>query len=147
MNLNRAIIVGRITRNPEFRTTPNGQSVASFGIATNRFWTGADGQKQEKVEFHNIVAWGKLAEICNQYLNKGQLVLIEGRIETRIWESPDGVKKNRTEIVAENMQMGPRAQGSVPRESAQENNSQNNSPVSGQPQSSEEEINIEEIPF
>jgi single-strand DNA-binding protein len=144
MNLNRAIIVGRITRNPEVRTTPNGQSVASFGIATNRFWKGADGQKQEKVEFHNIVAWGKLAEICSQYVTKGQLILIEGRIETRTWETPDGNKKNRTEIVAENMQMGPRTQGSMQRESAQENDLQN-SP--SQSQSSEEEINIEEIPF
>jgi single-strand DNA-binding protein len=144
MNLNRAIIVGRITRNPEVRTTPNGQSVASFGIATNRFWKGADGQKQEKVEFHNIVAWGKLAEICNQYVTKGQLILIEGRIETRTWETPDGNKKNRTEIVAENMQMGPRTQGSMQRESTQENDLQNNL---SQSQSSEEEINIEEIPF
>ncbi|MEK7167021.1 MAG: single-stranded DNA-binding protein [Patescibacteria group bacterium] len=144
MNLNKAIIVGRLTRAPEFRTTPNGQSVASFGIATNRFWTGADGQKQEKVEFHNIVAWGKLAEICNQYLTKGQLILIEGRIETRIWEAQDGVKKNRTEIVAENMQMGPRAQNSTQRESIQENDSQNNSITQ---QSSEEEVSIEEIPF
>lgn len=144
MNFNKAIIVGRLTRAPEFRTTSNGQSVATFGIATNRFWTGGDGQKQEKVEFHNIVAWGKLAEICNQYLTKGQLILIEGRIETRTWEAQDGVKKNRTEIVAENMQMGPRAQNSASGEPAQENISQNK-PSQSQP--SEEEINIEEIPF
>lgn len=93
MNFNKAIIVGRVTRNPEVKITQSGQTVSSFGIATNRFWTSADGQKQEKVEFHNIVAWGKLAEICNQYLNKGQLVLIEGRIETRTWEGQDGTKK------------------------------------------------------
>jgi len=146
MNLNKAIIVGRVTRAPEARTTPNGQSVTSFGIATNRFWTGTDRQKQEKVEFHNIIAWGKLAEICNQYVTKGQLVLIEGRIETRTWETPDGVKKNRTEIVAENMQMGPRSQNSASKKFNQGDNSQNNL-SSGQSQSLEEEINIEEVPF
>ncbi|PKL72184.1 single-stranded DNA-binding protein [Candidatus Kuenenbacteria bacterium HGW-Kuenenbacteria-1] len=144
MNFNKAIIIGRITRNPEARTTPSGQTVTSFGIATNRFWTGGDGQKQEKVEFHNIVAWGKLAEICNQYLNKGQLVLIEGRIETKTWEGQDGVKKTRTEIIAENMQMGPRVQNAPSTESAQENNSQ---VKFSQSQSSEEEIDIKEIPF
>ena len=109
MNLNKAIIIGRVTQDPESRTTPQGQTVANFSIATNRNWTDQSGQKQEKVEFHNIVAWRKLAEICGQYLKKGQLVMIEGRIETRSWEDKDGVKKYRTEIVAENMQMGPKA--------------------------------------
>lgn len=109
MNVNKAIICGYLTRDPEERTLPSGQPVSSFGIATNRAWTNAEGQKQEQAEFHNIVAFGKLAEICNQYLTKGRLVYIEGRLQTRTWESQDGTKKNRTEIVAETMQMGPRS--------------------------------------
>ena len=116
MNVNKAIICGNLTRDPEERTLPSGQPVSSFGVATNRVWTNAEGQKQEQAEFHNIVAFGKLAEICNQYLTKGRLVYIEGRLQTRTWESQDGAKRNRTEIVAETMQMGPRsamAEGSV----------------------------------
>ncbi len=112
MNLNKAIIVGNLTRDPDAKTLPNGQAVSNFGVATNRRWTNKDsGEKQEQTEFHNIVAFGKLAEICNQYLNKGKMVLIEGRIQTRSWQGQDGIKKFRTEIVAENMQMGPRTQG------------------------------------
>ncbi|MFH1392397.1 MAG: single-stranded DNA-binding protein [bacterium] len=111
MNVNKAIICGNLTRDPEERTLPSGQAVSSFGIATNRAWTNQEGQKQEQVEFHNIVAFGKLAEICNQYLAKGRLVYIDGRLQTRTWEGQDGVKKNRTEIVAETMQMGPRPAG------------------------------------
>ncbi|MEK9130325.1 MAG: single-stranded DNA-binding protein [Patescibacteria group bacterium] len=141
MNLNKAIILGRLTRNPENKTTQNGQSVTTFSIATNRFWTNAEGQKQTKVEFHNIVAWGRLAETCSQYLSKGQLVLIEGRIETRMWDAQDGTKKNRTEIIAENMQMGPRMQNVNSEESTHENKS-------AQPQfSEEEEVDIEQSPF
>lgn len=113
MNLNKVFILGRLTRDPEQRSMPSGRAVSSFGMATNRIWTDQDsGEKQEQVEFHNIVAFGKLAEICNQYLTKGQLVLIEGRIQTRSWEGQDGNRRSRTEIIAENMQMGPRAAGS-----------------------------------
>src|SRR3989338_10152844 len=98
MNLNKAIIIGNVVRDPEIRQIPSGQSVASFSIATNRMWTDKTGQKQQKAEFHNIVAWGKLAEICQKYLNKGKLAMVEGRIETRSWEGQDGVKKYKTEI-------------------------------------------------
>ncbi len=112
MNFNKAIIVGNLTRDPEVRTTTNGQPIASFSIATNRVWTGQDGNKQEATEFHNIVAFGKLADICSKYLNKGRLVLIEGRIQTRSWQDQSGNKKYWTEIIAENMQMGPRNDGS-----------------------------------
>lgn len=111
MNLNRAIILGNITRDPELRTTPSGKAVTTIGVATNRKWTDTNGQKQEQAEFHNVVLWGRLAEIANQYLTKGALVLIEGRLQTRSWEGQDGVKKYRTEIIAENMQMGPRISG------------------------------------
>ncbi|MEK7149162.1 MAG: single-stranded DNA-binding protein [Patescibacteria group bacterium] len=112
MNLNKIFLLGRLTRDPELRQTPAGQSVCTFSIATNRTWMD-QGQKQEKVEFHNIVAWGKLAEICHQYLTKGRLVLIEGRIETRNWQDkthPE-IKHYKTDIVAEGMQMGPKSAG------------------------------------
>ena len=108
MNFNKAIILGNLTRDPEIKTLPSGQSVTSFGIATNRVWNNKDGEKQEAAEFHNIVTYGKLADICSKYLSKGQLVLVEGRIQTRSWQDQSGVKKYWTEIVAENMQMGPR---------------------------------------
>lgn len=103
MDLNRATIIGNATRDPEMRTTTTGQNVCSFGVATNRSWTDAAGQKQEQAEFHNIVAWGKLAEICSQYLTKGRKVYVEGRLQTREWQAQDGAKRNRTEIVADNM--------------------------------------------
>lgn len=112
MNLNRAIIVGRVTQDPQLRTTPSGQSVCNFSIATNRYWNDQNTkERQEKTEFHNVVAWSRLAEIANQYLIKGTLVMIEGRIETRSWDDQAGNKRYRTEIVAENMQLGPRPQG------------------------------------
>lgn len=102
-SLNRATIIGNLTRDPEVRQTTSGQSVCTFGVATNRSWTDASGAKQEATEFHNVVAWGKLAEICGQYLAKGRKVYIEGRLQTREWEGQDSVKRYRTEIVTENM--------------------------------------------
>lgn len=111
MNLNRAMIIGNLTRDPEVRTTTTGQSVCTLGVATNRTWTDAKGQKQEDVEFHSVVVWGKLAEICGQYLSKGRKVYLEGRLKTREWQGQDGVKKQKTEIIAENMIMLDRGQG------------------------------------
>jgi len=111
MNFNKAVIVGNMTRDPEAKTLPSGQPVANFGVATNRVWNDKEGNKQQATEFHNIVAFGKLADICSRYLNKGRLVLIEGRIQTRSWQDQNGNKKYWTEIVAENMQMGPRNDG------------------------------------
>ncbi|MBD3327722.1 single-stranded DNA-binding protein [Candidatus Peregrinibacteria bacterium] len=105
MSLNRAQIIGNLTRDPELRQIPGGSQVASFAVATNFSWTDQSGQKQDKAEYHNIVAWRKLAEICGQYLKKGSKVFIEGRIQTRDWEGEDGVKRYRTEIVADNMIM------------------------------------------
>lgn len=116
MNLNKAFIIGRLTRDPELRTTPTGQAVARFGLATNRVVPVAGGGNEERVEYHNIVAWGRLAEICSQYLAKGRLVFIEGRIQTRSWQGKDGVKRTSTEIIAENMQMGPRPAAQAPSE-------------------------------
>ncbi|EKE25785.1 MAG: Single-stranded DNA-binding protein [uncultured bacterium] len=111
MNLNKVQLIGRLTRDPEIRTTPSGQTVATIGLATNRTWNDKAGQKQEKSEFHNIVIWGRLAEIAGQYLTKGQEAYFEGRLETRSYTGKDGVERKTTDIVAENMQMGSRAQG------------------------------------
>jgi single-strand DNA-binding protein len=105
MNLNKAMIIGNVTRDPELKNTPSGQSVVSFGVATNLVWTDQSGQQQKKTEFHNIIAWRKLAEVCAKYLKKGSKVYVEGRLQTTDWTGNDGVKRYRTEIVAENMIM------------------------------------------
>jgi len=107
MNVNKAIVVGRLTRDPEMRTTPNGQNVTNFSIATSRSWKDASGQQQEKPEYHNVVAWGKRGEVINQYCTKGQELYVEGRLETRAWDDKDsGKKMYRTEIVMDEFQFG-----------------------------------------
>ncbi len=105
MSLNRVQLIGNLTRDPEMKQIPGGQVVTTFGVATNFTWTDSSGEKQSKVEFHNLVAWRKLAEICGQYLKKGSKVFVEGKIQTRDWEGEDGVKRYRTEIVLDNMIM------------------------------------------
>lgn len=112
MNLNKAFVLGNVTREPEVRSLPSGQQVTNFGIATNRFFTSSAGEKKQNTEFHNIVCFGKLADTSSRYLHKGSLVLIEGRIQTRNWVNTQGVKQYRTEIVAESLQLGPRGVGS-----------------------------------
>src|SRR4030042_2227685 len=109
MNLNKAFVLGNVTRDPEVKSLPSGQQVTSFGIATNRFYTDSSGEKKQDVEFHNIVCFGKLADISSRYLNKGSLLLIEGRIKTRNWTNSSGVKQYRTEIIADGMQLGPKS--------------------------------------
>jgi len=142
-SLNKVQIIGNLTRDPELRQTTNGQSVATIGVATNRSWKDNNGEKQEQTEFHNVVAWGKLSEICAQYLTKGQKVYFDGRLQTRDWEGQDGVKRYRTEIVAENMIMlssrGGAGEGgySQPVPAAKDAASAK----------SNEEIKIEDIPF
>ncbi|HYE22650.1 MAG TPA: single-stranded DNA-binding protein, partial [Verrucomicrobiae bacterium] len=112
MDLNKVMIIGRLTRDPEVRTTPGGANVVSFSVATSFNWTDQQGQKKEQTEFHNVVAWRKLAEIIGQYLKKGSQVYLEGRLQTRSWEGQDGKKNYRTEIVADNMIMLGRPGGS-----------------------------------
>ena len=144
MDLNKAMIIGNLTRDPESRTTPNGQNVCTFGVATNLVWTDASGQKQSKAEFHNIVAWRKLAEICSQYLKKGNKVYIEGRLQTRDWEGQDGVKRYRTEIIADNMIMLDTKGSGSGNYSAPKSSDDGSQPT---PPNSEDEIQVENIPF
>lgn len=112
MNLNKIFILGRLTADPQLRTTPNGQSVSTFSVATNRIWTDKQGQRQQDVQFHNIVVWQRQAEIASQFLRKGSLVLIEGRVQTRKWQDQQGQNRQTTEIICEKLQLGPRAANS-----------------------------------
>lgn len=162
LSLNRAQIIGNLTRDPELRYTPNGQAVASFAVATNRVWVDASGEKKEAAEFHDVVTWGKLAEICGQILSKGRKVYIEGRLQTRTWEGQDGVKRQKTEIVAENMLVldkpkegtaAGNAYGAVASNSAPVNDSgigvptQDNSAPGDMGISGNAEVNLDDIPF
>ncbi|MDG1950669.1 MAG: single-stranded DNA-binding protein [bacterium] len=158
-SLNRATVIGNLTRDPEVKQIPSGQSVCSFSVATNRSWKGNDGSKQEATEFHNVVAWGKLAEICGQYLAKGRKVYIDGRLQTRDWEGQDGVRRYRTEIVTENMiildRAGGNAGGSAPAGRSFGNGSTGGNafvppqaPAQDDPSPNpDDEIKIEDIPF
>lgn len=140
MNVNKAIILGNVTRDPEIRTTPSGQTVASFGVATNRFWTDKEsGEKRQQAEFHNVVAWRRLAEIAQKFLKKGSLVYIEGRLQTSNWEDQQGNKKYKTEIIAERIQLGPRSTQTTDKSPSPKETSEE--------ETVEEEINVEEIPF
>ncbi|MDP2704114.1 MAG: single-stranded DNA-binding protein [bacterium] len=108
MNLNKVFLIGRLTVDPGLRSTQSGQAVTSFGLATNRVWNDKSGQRQEDTEFHNIVVWGRQAEIVSQYLKKGSMALIEGRLQTRTWQDAQGQKRRTTEIIADRVQFGPR---------------------------------------
>lgn len=104
MSVNKVILVGRLGQNPEVKYTPSGQAVANFSVATNENWTDKSGQKQERTEWHRIVVWGKLAELCSQYLSKGRQCYLEGRLQTRQWQDKDGQTKYTTEIQAQTVQ-------------------------------------------
>jgi single-strand DNA-binding protein len=114
MNLNKVLIAGRLTADPDLRTTPSGTNVVSFSVATNRVWRDKNGERREETEFHNVVAWGRQAEIVNQFLKKGSLILVEGRLQTRSWEGKDGQTRKTTEIVAERIQLGPKTGSTAP---------------------------------
>lgn len=111
MYLNKAIIFGNLTRDPELRNLPNGTAVVTLAVATNRVWKDKDGQKKEDVQYHNVVAFGRQAEVIAQYLKKGSSVFVEGRMQTRSWDGQDGQKKYRTEIVLDSFQFGPKSAG------------------------------------
>ncbi|MDP3901254.1 MAG: single-stranded DNA-binding protein [bacterium] len=145
MNFNRVILIGNIAADPEVRTTPSGQQVASLRIATNRTWTDKQGAKQSQAEFHNVVAWGRLAEIISQYVQKGSLMMIEGRLQTRSWEGKDGVKRYRTEVIAENIQLGPKGAGtpSPAKQEAKDTKQEEEIPVIEE----DDDIDVKDIPF
>lgn len=148
MDLNRVTLIGNLTRDPELRNTPNGKAVASMSIATNRYWTDAQGQKQKEAEFHNIVMWSKLAEIAAQYLRRGSKVYLEGRLQTREWTGQDGIKRYRTEIIADNLIMLSGNSDSANKERSPESSSPQTSPAnSPNDEVIEEEIKVEDIPF
>ena len=104
-SLNKVLLIGNVTRDPEMRYTPSGAAVCTFGIATNRYYVASDGQKKEETEFIKVVSWNKLAELCSQLLVKGRKVYVEGRLQTRSWETPDGVSKQTTEVVIDDMRI------------------------------------------
>lgn len=161
-DLNKVMLIGRLTQDPEVRTTPNGQTVATFGVATNKQWKDAQGAIQSQTEFHNIVAWRKLAEVCKQYLTKGKQVYIEGSLQTRSWVGQqDNIKRYRTEIISDNIIfLGSPSGSNIPQtafQSKEEHNEIPQAPVEAvalpaQPKApagapAEEEIRIEDIPF
>ena len=157
MNVNKVLLVGRLTRDPELRNTSTGQTVASVSIATNRFWKDQNGQRKEQTEFHNVILWGRLAEIAGQYLTKGAEAYFEGRLQTRKYTGKDNVERRITEIVAENMQLGARAQGAArPTSAYNAPAAAPQSPVSQEAPAEqiptinldeEEEVKIEDVPF
>lgn len=152
MYLNKVLLYGNLTRDPEIRSLPSGQQVATFGLATNRSFTNKEGQKQEQTEFHNIVAFGRQAEVMGQYLKKGRPVFIDGRLQTRSWEA-EGQKKYRTEIVVDNFQFGPSAAGGAAGAGAAASSyagsegAQQAAAPADEIQYPDEEINPEDIPF
>lgn len=151
MNINKAFVFGNLTRDPELKSLPSGIKVASFGIATNRSWKDKDGAKKDTVTFHNIVAYGKPAELIAQYMKKGRSLFVEGRIDTRSWDDKtDGTKKYRTEIVVENFQFGPSAGGTFAGKetsAASETSTKSKMPEMDTIEYPSEEINPEDIPF
>ncbi len=149
MYLNKAIIIGNLTRDPEQRALPSGVSVTSFAVATSRVWKDKNGAKQEDTQYHNVVAFGPQANVAGQYLKKGSSVMVEGRMQTRSWDAQDGSKKYRTEIVVEKIQLGPRRDGQATGFAGETTKTDGPAPA---PQLDtieypEEEINPDDIPF
>ena len=142
--INKVIVVGNLGKDPELRHTPQGQAVANFSVATSETWNDKSGSKQERTEWHRIVVWGKLGELCSKYLTKGRQVYVEGRLQTRSWDDKDGQKRYTTEIVANTVQfLGSGANASGPRDSYQEQND-----PFGAPPSFENNANAaDDIPF
>jgi single-strand DNA-binding protein len=156
MYLNKAIIYGNLTRDPELKAIPSGSKVATFSVATNRIWKDKAGARQEAVDYHNVVVFGRQAETVSQYLKKGSGAMIEGRLQTRSWDGTDGQKKYRTEIVADRIQFGPRSGGvgAMPSTAKSGANAEEGPASSDNPpvpteaiEYPEEEINPDDIPF
>lgn len=151
MYLNKAMVYGNLTRDPEMKALPSGMQVCSFSLATNRVYNDRDGNRQEAADYHNIVVFGKQAENCAKYLTKGSATYVEGRMQTRSWDK-DGVKQYRTEVIADRVQFGPKGSGagsssSTPTGAATPTDSGSDRSASVLPDYPEEEINPEDIPF
>lgn len=147
-SLNRSQLIGNVTREPETRQTTGGQTVATFSVATNSRFKDKSGQYQDKAEFHNVVAWGKLAEICSSYITKGKKIYVEGRMQTRDWQGEDGIKRYKTEIVAENIILldragAPTGEGGAMREQRTVRQEE----PSGEPAEVEGEVALDDLPF
>jgi single-strand DNA-binding protein len=154
MYLNKVYLIGNLTQDPEFKALPSGSSVVTFSLATNRTWTDKQGQRQETAEYHNVVDYGKQAETISQYVRKGSLLFIEGRLQTRSWEAQDGQKKYRTEIIVDTFQFGPKGSGGNTSNIPAKTTSKPQSAPTNAPQEElptvnldEDEIDLEEIPF
>ena len=147
MYLNKAMVIGNLTRDPEIKALPSGVKVASFSVATNRVWKDKNGVKQENVDYHNIVVFGRQAEIVGQYMKKGSSILVEGRMQTRSWDDASGVKKYRTEIVADRIQFGPRKDAPAGGYTAPASAPDDHKKAIDTIEYPEEEINPEDIPF
>ena len=151
MYLNKALVIGNLTRDPELKSLPSGIQVCSMSVATNRVWKDKNGTRQESADYHNIVVFGRQAETAAQFLRKGASVLVEGRMQTRSWDAPDGSKRYRTEIVADRVQFGPRSQGGgegggyqAPKNAKEDTQE---APPIDTIEYPEEDINPEDIPF
>ncbi len=152
MYLNKVFLYGNLTKDPEMKALPSGIQVVNLSLATNRTWKDKDGRKQEAVEYHNVVVFGKQAELIGQYMKKGNPLFLDGRLQTRSWDAQDGQKKYRTEIIVENFQFGPKATGTTGGYTAPAN--KESSPATNDKQDDfaeiqypDEEINVEDIPF
>lgn len=150
MYLNKVLLIGNLTRDPELKAIPNGTKVTSFSLATNRTWKDQNGARQEAVEYHNAVVFGRPAEVIAQYAKKGSSLYVEGRLQTRSWDDASGVKKYRTEIIVENFQFGPKTggmagvgQSSVPSQPSEQSAPQDLDTI----EYPEENINLDDIPF
>ncbi len=155
MNLNKVILIGNLTADPELRSTPSGQPVGNFRMATNRIWVDKNTrQKQQEVEYHTVVVWGKLAEIASRFLTKGSLAMVEGRLRTRSWQDTSGNKRFRTEIIAQTLQLGPRPAGGGAKpqqESTDKSDAKEEIPIIEEEPTvepkDEGEIEVKDIPF
>lgn len=152
MYLNKALIIGNIVRDPELKSLPSGIKVTTFSLATNRVWKDQNGAKKESVDYHNVVVFGRQAEISAQYLKKGSSALVEGRMQTRSWDAPDGTKRYRTEVVADRVQFGQRASGQAPAGVGQQQSAPGTAPKEEDDALDmidypEGDANLEDIPF
>lgn len=147
MYLNKALIIGNLTRDPELKSLPSGIKVATLSVATNRVWKDKNGSKQESSDFHNVVVFGNQADTVSQYLKKGSSLLVEGRMQTRSWDAQDGTKKYRTEIVADRVQFGPKRDSSASSSNKSDGSDKGEKKEIDTIQYPEEDINPEDIPF